>query len=290
MGLDLAGLLYLNGKYRLNPNYQTLVSEYYQSKVESGSSADEVNAWVKQATNGQIQEIISQNDLVDFFIALVNAIHLKATWTKPFNPEDTRPAFFMKPTGKISVKMMQTVAQFEYLEHDSCQAVKLKYSDKSGISMMLILPKEDNDFAFIDDSFFEQFSDWMTTERVQVAVPKFKIEHEVDIKKFLEEKGLKGLFGKPDFSNLADLTHPATQEALTELKISTMIQKSALVCDEEGTEASSATAAVIVLESLSYSPEHTVEITFNRPFLAALISEKDLTPIQFAVIRNPTAP
>jgi serpin B len=287
LGLDIAGLLYLNAHYRLNPEYQRLVSQHYQSKVESGSSADEVNAWVKQATNGQIQEIIAQNDLVDFFVALVNAIHFKATWAKPFKKEDTFSAIFATPNELVEAETMHTIEQFDYFEDDNCQAIKLPYRDKSGVSMMLMLPKKDNDFRFVEDSFFETFSKGKTTEMVKLAVPKFKIEHEIDVKIFLENMGLEKLFAKPDFSPLVDLSHPPSKEILSQLRISKMSQKTALACDEEGTEASSVTVAVVQSKSCHFPPGHSKEINFNHPFLAALISEETQIPIQLGIIRDP---
>jgi serine protease inhibitor len=42
-GFDIANLVYLNEKYRLNPDYLKDVSGAYQSQVLNGSSAEEIN-------------------------------------------------------------------------------------------------------------------------------------------------------------------------------------------------------------------------------------------------------
>ena len=287
-GLDFASLLYLNGHYRLNPEYKSFVSQHYQAKVVSGFTADPVNAWVKTATNGQVKEIISQNDLINFSLVLVNTIHFKGIWAKPFKPGKTYSADFMAPAGKMKTPMMHIDDEFEYFKDDKCQAVRLPYSDKSEFSMLLVLPKENNDFSFVENlSLAEVILEGMAPEKVQLAVPKFKIEQQVDVKEILGKMGVVHLFENPDFSKLVDLEHPATREVLPELRISKIVQKSVLACDEEGTEASSVTAEILIEKGIEIGPEDAKIINFNRPFIAALLFQGG--PIQIGLIRSPTA-
>lgn len=291
-GLDIAGLLYLNPQYRLNPQYQSLVSSYYQSKVEAGSSANEVNAWVKKVTHGQIKEIIDQKDLVDFFVVLANAIHFKASWEKAFKASDTYPADFMtaditKPTSTIQTPMMHQTCNMEYFEASDCQAVRLKYSDKEDFSMLLVMPKHNNDFTFMTASRYEEIAKGLSKDPIELSLPKFKFEQEVDVKEMLKDMGLENLFNKPDFSPLVDKNHPASKAVLKDLQISKMFQKCVFACDEEGTEASAVTVALIS-KCAFMPPEPAKKVSFNRPFLAALVTEEGI-PVMFGVVRDPSA-
>ncbi len=279
-GIDIASLLYLNDHYRLNPDYQNLASQYYRSKVQSGSSATEVNAWVKHATNGKIQDIISQDDLTDFFLVLANAIHFKGEWSQPFNETDTVQDDFHTPNGKVKVDMMHTVNKCQYFENNDCKLIELTYKNHPDIKLKLILPEKNNDFSCFNSGHM------MTQkETVAIALPKFKIEYETDVKELLSTMDVDHLFNQPDFAPLADLNHGPTKAALPKLQISKMVQKTTLEFHEKGTEASASTAAVIVQESFKPIPPYSKEVNFNRPFFVDL-SFKDTT-LFFGIVRNP---
>ena len=184
--------------------------------------------------------------------------------------------------------MMHIADEFEYFEDDKCQAVRIPYSDKREFSMLLVPPKENNDFSFVENfSPAEVILEGMAPEKVQLAVPKFKIEQQVDVKGILGKMGVVHLFENPDFSKWVDLEHPATREVLSELCISKIVQKSVLACDEEGTEASSVTAEILIEKGIEIGPEDAKIVNFNRPFIAALLFQGG--PIQIGLIRSPTA-
>lgn len=284
-GVDIAGLLYLNPQYRLNPNYQMLASQYYQSKVESGSSAKRVNAWAQQVTNGQIKKIVEQGDLKNFFVLLANAIHFKADWSVPFKSRDTYVDNFVTPIQVIQTEMMHKTDRVEYFEDENCQAIRLTYKGNT-CSMLLILPKADNDFSFINESSLLSVFQGLQTEKVKIALPIFNLEQDVDVKQMLKDMGLIHLFDKPDFSPLVDLNHGLSRIALPKLSITQMKQNVALACDEKGTEASAVTSAIIGVTSAGVRKEKVKDINFNRPFLVLLTTPE--TPILFGVIRDPS--
>jgi serpin B len=285
-GLNIAGLLYIKDQYRLNPVYQSDASRFYQSLVANGSSAKQINKCVEEITAGQIKEVITQDDLADFFVLLVNAIHFKGRWEKEFKAVNTNDDKFYDTPGEMrTVKMMTKMDNLQYFENGDCQAIKLRYLDNSEFSLLLVLPGKHNDFSFIDESDFNLISQGMESQRVDVTLPKFKLEQEIDLKEMLTKMGMNRLFGRPDFSPLVDLMHEPSKASLSELFISKMTQKSALECDEEGTEASSVTLAMVKKE-LAMRPEPPdKKILFNRPFLAALLMED--IPVMFGVVRRP---
>lgn len=285
-GLDIAGLLYLNPKYRLDSVYQSLTSQYYQSKIEVGTSVDPINKWVQTITHGQIKEILNQADLNDFFVVLANAMYFKGQWMEAFKPENTVLENFVAPTKTIQVQMMHKTDDVQYFEDADCQAIKLSYQDKQAFSLLLVLPKQQNDFSFVDADKFVAISRGLSSETVKIALPKFKLEQEVDVKALLEDMGMDHLFKKADFTPLVDKAHAPSKEALPDLRISKMKQKSTLECDEEGTVAATVTAAVVVKECC-IAPREPKEICFDRPFLAALVTDE--APVLFGVVRDPSS-
>lgn len=159
--------------------------------------------------------------------------------------------------------MMHKTDDVAYFSDEDCEVIKLSYSDKSAFSLLLVLPKKDNDFSFMNASKFDVISQGLSIEEVKIALPKFKFETEFDVKKMLEEKGMKHLFDKPDFTPLVDINHPASKAVLPKLKISQIKQKAALECNEDGTEASVVTVAVIMIESACMPKASPKEIRFD---------------------------
>lgn len=285
-GLDIAGLLYLNEKYQLNPNYQSLVCRYYLSKVKSGHSAHEINGWVEEMTNGQIKKLVNQSDLHHFFVLVANAIHFKADWAVQFKKMNTYPDSFLTPTGVIQTAMMHKTDRVDYVEHDDYQAIRLPY-DGTLCSMLLILPKEENDFSFIEHSNLETILKGLKSQIVKIGLPIFKIEQEVNVKELLHHMGMTSLFQHPDFAPLIDQQHLPSLAALSALEMTQMKQKSVLVCDEQGIEASSLTSGTIKLTSAPQPLAIDRRIIFNRPFLVVLLGPQ--VPILFGIIRDPSS-
>lgn len=283
-GFDIANLVYLNNKYRLNPDFQNVVSQSYQSKVESGTSAKEINAWVQEVTHGQIKNIISQDELQLFFVALLNAIHFKAIWSKPFKTDRTVPGdFFVTPSNKVTVDLMADTKKVGYFENSQCQAFRLDY-EKSDVSMILILPSPGFSVSSIDENLFDEIVKGLNSQDVKMTLPKFDLQHEINLIPLLQSMGVTNLFQKPDFSPLIDANHPPSLAVLKDLYVATVKQKSVLKIDEKTTEASTVTFVVVKSEA-SIPNEKPKEIHFNRPFMAALVQGK--TPILFGLINNP---
>lgn len=287
-GFDVANLVYLNKEYRLNPTYQQGISQCYQSKVVSGTSADDINRWVEEKTRGQIIKMVEQKDLDSFFVALLNAIYFKSSWVDAFSRSMTKPEnFHVDDTQMIKVEMMHDERSVDYFENGQCQAIKLPYKNCHEAKMLLILPKKGEHFSSINEAFFDEVNKGMQKQEVRIALPKFAISHEINMKDLLNKMGVSNLFGKPDFTPLVDGEHAHSKNALKDLYVSEVKQKSALEVDEKGTEASTVTMLTVRCESCLMPEPTKAEIIFNRPFMACLVKEE--TPILMSVIQNPKA-
>lgn len=102
----------LNDKYQLQPEYETLLKEYYQAtaSMENFSDANFVtrlNAWVANHTNNLIRELFKAPPKEDSVLILINAIYFKGKWAIPFKASETKDAPFINLNGTTSnVKMM----------------------------------------------------------------------------------------------------------------------------------------------------------------------------------------
>jgi hypothetical protein len=69
-----------------------------QDPIEALS--DEINYWVKKATNGMVDRIVGPNDLRDRHLAVLNAVYFFGTWQMPFEATRTKEGDFTQDTGK----------------------------------------------------------------------------------------------------------------------------------------------------------------------------------------------
>ena len=163
-----------------------------------------------------------------------------------------------------------------YLAHysdDLLSAVEIPYENDEA-SLIVILPKDKNQklSGLVDMMYFNKIYRMLKQKKVELHLPKFKLESEYELSSYLKELGLKSAFGSSaDFSGIT---------GKKEIHISNILHKAVVELDESGTEASAATA-VITSRSASVGT-HTRPILFkaNHPFIF-LIREKSTGTILF---------
>jgi len=87
---------------------------------DSDKARDRINDWANQMTDGHIEEILSKESVNENSkIVLVNAMYLKALWSKSFFQHDTqmRP-FYLNDGNTVSVPMMHQVDKFRHVKKD----------------------------------------------------------------------------------------------------------------------------------------------------------------------------
>jgi serpin B len=286
--VQIANLLYLNDNYKLNPAFVNIVTQNYKGKAEEGRSADGPNRWVQEVTQGHIKDIITQEDLVEFFLVLANAIHFKADWMSKFKSENTHKREFFAPGEIKETKMMNQTMHVKYYEDEDCRAITMPY-EGSKVGMLLVLPKNEDDFSFMNAGRFEKISREMQSlpsQRTAICLPRCKLEQKIDVKSCFAQMGMSHVLGTPSFANMVDVTHANTKAVMDQICISKIKQKTVLEMNETGTEASSATAVVMRVKGIFREEAPQQTIVFDRPFFSALVYEG--MPLICSVIRDPT--
>ena len=243
-----------------------------------------INDWVKRNTQGKIPSVVNTIP-PEQIAALVNAVYMKARWQHPFNPIFTEKAQFNLPAGTTAeCEMMSGGASgIQYLDGASFQAIRLPYvGDELG--MYLFLPDEDTDLAaFVEGLSPGDWSRWMDEFKptnVRMRLPRFKFEYDLDLIPPLTDLGMGSAFDpvKADFSAMCEAPESVP------VYIGMANHRTFISVDEEGTEAAAATYVAVVG---SAAPQNVVEITFDRPFLFAVVDNADPSLILFlgSVIR-----
>ncbi len=287
--LSTANALWAQKDYPFKQDYFQTVDTYYNGKVtnldfkkDTENSRVTINNWVEDKTNDKIKDLIPKGILTpDTRLVLTNALYFKANWSRKFEADNTAEGRFKLDSGNdIYVMMMHQTDDFGYAETKNIQILEMDYIGK-GLSMLIILPKE-NDLSSIEDSISgTQIANWKKTiknEEVRVTVPKFKFETKYFMADDLKEMGMHLAFN-PD---LADFTGMWTRQNDENLYISEVIHQTFIEVGEAGTEAAAATA-VIMAETTAIGPgEFKEPKVFNadHPFIF-IIQQKDTGNILF---------
>ncbi|CAH2990005.1 unnamed protein product [Chilo suppressalis] len=292
--LDVANKVYvMEGGYDLQPQLKEDAVKVFDAAFEkvdfcnSAHAANLINTWVEDKTNKRIKDLITADDLDSYTrLVLINAIYFKGTWKNQFNKSNTMDQpFYVTASTTIDVPMMYKEDSFRYgiSEKLKAQLLEMPYIDNEA-SMLIVLPEEKDGL----DSMLQTLADGhdlledvaanMFHTKVQVTIPKFKIETEIDLGVLLPKMGIKQIFNKDD-SGLTKILN-----ANEPLYVSKGIQKAFIEVNEEGAEAAAATAmAVAMCLSLVMEPPTPV-FHADHPFLAVILVNK--APVFFAVYRS----
>ena len=236
------------------------VADLYESTVEQLYSLSQVNNWCNLKTHGTIPTILDELP-GNVVMILLNAIYFKGSWKTEFDTKNTtKQLFYNLNSQEVYADTMKLKEKFNYYEDKDVQIVEMPYTYDS-MSAVIFLPNKDTNInEFIDeltDEKLQKFLKRMNEQIVQIELPKFKLEFSSELNNVLQKMGMVTPFkGYADFTGIIDGS----------IYIDKVIQKAYLSIDEKGTEASSATAVVMIK---GMAPP-TYPMIINRPFLFML--------------------
>src|ERR1035437_9411670 len=222
-----------------------------------------IDGWVSDQTEGRIPKLLDSLDS-NVRLVLVKAIYLKAPWLEPFAESDTKTAPFTRPDGlQVSVPTMSlNLSKGRYASGTGWQAAELPYAGGS-LVMTIVVPDDLAAFeSSLDAARFSQIAAALQPAAVDLTLPRFKIETKSDLASALAGMGMPLAFDptRADFSGIT------TQE---KLYIAKVVHQANISIDENGTEATAATAVVMAAASATLiQPPVTLHV--DRPFLFAL--------------------
>lgn len=145
---------------------------------------------------------------------------------------------------------------------------------------MIILPKSYKKLKKIEkklnNEYYNNYIQNREKRRINLSLPKFKIESEFDLNKTLSELGIKEAF-----TEAADFSRITSAE---KLYISKVVHKANIAVDEEGTEAAAATAVMMRKTSVLLED---VDFIANKPFIYILRNNENNCIYFMGKIVNP---
>jgi len=287
--LRIANALWAEETYPFLPDYIEVAERWYGANVtnldfisDPEGSREMINRHVEGETEDRIRDLLPPGSIDSMTrLVITNAIYFKGTWVREFNPDETvEEEFRVSPDRTVTVPMMRRTdedAIYPYTETDTLQVLEMPYAHgkETGISMIVLLPKDDNLTALegaLDAETIEELRDSLVEQRVRVVFPKFRLETDYTLSQILAEMGMPTVF-----SCDADLSG---MDGTDMLFVDEVYHKAFVDVNEEGTEAAAATAVVVSFKGAP-GGDTTPVFRADHPFVFFIV-ERDNGTILFA--------
>ena len=271
--VKIADAVWMDDGLTLQEKFKNTVSNSFGAEVKAvdfsatEETCDIINSWCDKNTEGLIPKIITPDLINDNTgLCLTNSLYFESGWSgEPWNVSDTEENF-----GKKEKTKYMTCTGDRYYENDKATAFGRDYAN--GLSFIGVLPNDQGDFSLEDLDIGKLLKSQPEYDEVQCKMPKLEFETTAVLNDMLSGLGLDDIFSSnADFSGIADKN----------VNVDTILQKTKLELDENGTKAAAVTA--VIMECMSAAEEDepiikTVELT--RPF-AFLIYDSNNDEILF---------
>ncbi|MGH0131714.1 UNVERIFIED_CONTAM: hypothetical protein FKN15_036391 [Acipenser sinensis] len=236
----------------------------------------------------KIHDLVSADDFSSVSrLALINAVYFRGNWKNQFRPEHTRTFSFTKDDGnEVQTLMMYQQGDFYYGEFSDgtseaggvYQVLEMPYEGEE-MSMMIVLPRQEVPLATLEPiikaQLIEEWASAVKKQKVEVYLPRFKIEQKIDLKESLQDLGVKKMFTKDgDLSAMTDGK---------DLFIGKAVQKAYLEVTEEGAEAAAASGMIALTRTLILYPQ----VMADHPFFFVVRNRKTGTILFMGRVMNP---
>ncbi|ORX78043.1 cellulosomal serpin precursor [Anaeromyces robustus] len=293
--LSLANGFFIRDIYYKNvkTEYINTLKEKYDADVieDEFENADNVNQWIKDKTLEIIKNVLNDEVVHDpsILMILVNALAIDMQWAKVFDTKETRGEIFYKDNGeKIMATMMfnkeVSCDCISYYIDDDLTVVSMDLREYEGtqLEFMAIMPK-DNLSDYVKNVTKEQIneitknlkSSLNSHDGVNVKIPKFNFDYNLNLKKDLMDLGIIDVFDV----NRADLTK-ISENPIDRLYIADALHKANIEFTESGVKAAAVTVMIGGWGAMMPINKHPINVIINQPFMF-IIRDKNTKDIWF---------
>ncbi|KAM7266277.1 hypothetical protein ACFE04_004174 [Oxalis oulophora] len=297
--LSFANGAWVDQSFSLKPAFKQVVENLYKAVAiqadfqnKATEVANEVNLWAEKKSNGLIKELLPQGS-VDHMTRLIftNALYFKGAWDAKFDASKTKDEkFHLLKGGEVTAPFMTVTKKKQFIRaFDNFKVLSLPYKqgdDKRKFSMYIFLPNAIDGLVALaekmgsDSEFLNKHLPYDQVEVANFKIPRFKIAFGFEASKVLKTLGLVLPFeGEEGLTEMVD--SPISQD----LYVSSIFHKSFIEVNEEGTEAASASAAVIQLRSLAFG--NKVDFVADHPFMFLIREDRTGVVLFVGHVLNP---
>lgn len=284
---DIANSLWITddeGKFVVNDDFLRIVKSYYDAGVFTADFSDkqtlkDINSWVTQKTNGQIQNILDKID-ENAVMYLVNALNFEADWLNQYYENDVHTGTFTKADGRTQDAEFMYMSEKGYLEDENTTGFIKYYKDKK-YAFVALLPDENVETEeYLNTLSGEKLSNLLNNidaeQKVETAIPKFETTFDTEMSELFKNLGMTDAFDwrVADFSKMG-----TAQQAGENVCINRIIHKGFIRVAEKGTQAGAATVVEMIAEGAMFIEEPPKQVYLDRPFVYMIIDTQNNLPL-----------
>lgn len=262
--------------------------DIYSADLPSDGALKAINKWVNDKTNGMIPKLHDENYDKDTIMVLLNALYMKAEWAHKFDAESTYDREFTKADGSaVTVPFMNMYEAYEsYIKTEDAEGIMLPYDD-GRLAFIALKPGSGDARGYASSLTGAKLKEAIAAAKadtfVTVNMPKFSTGYSVYLTDALKAMGMTDAFDP----FLADLSG-AGRGVDGPLYISYVFQRVKVDVDEEGTEAAAVTE-IATAEGCALPADEPIVLTFDKPFVYAIVDTETGVPLFAGVMENPEA-
>lgn len=234
----------------------------------------DVNAWVRETTHGMINNVLS-GPIDDRAAVLLNAVGFEAAWSDPFDDDQVRKGIFTNADGSKTQVDMLHCGEDIYLDEPTYTGFMKAYQG-GALCFVGMLPRDKGPAGVKKVLESLSFTDWWSRAKsfsVDVSMPEFTTEFNVDLLPMLQSMGIRTAFAtEADFTPMASVP----------LEVKSVQQKAAIEVNRRGTRAAAATWAEEVY-GCDFLERKRKRVVLDRPFVYAIVDGNSCMPVFIGV-------
>ena len=270
----------------VNDNFLAIAADNYQAEVYSApfdeDTCSDINTWVKNKTDGEIQNLIDKIYDSDM-LYLINTTLFDAKWQDEYEDNEIRDRDFTTVSGETTQVKMMYSDEHTYLENDFCTGL-LKYYEGKDYAFVGLLPDDNVTISQLvdrlDGDTLHELINGRISAEVEAGIPVFTGDTKLDLAKILPDMGMPLAF-----SSGADFSDMATYDGQS-LYIGRVIHQTRIEVNEQGTKAAAATA-VVMTSGAAATSSNSYTVILNRPFVYMIVDMEQEIPVFIGVMTDP---
>lgn len=273
------------GSIELKQPYLEQNEQYFGSVVYerpfNNKTLKEINSWVSDHTDGMIPKTLEEIDPLTVMY-LINTLYFEAKWSEQYS----RVGDGIFTTADGTTRNVKTLTSTESVYYDDGRAKGFSKYYEGGYSFVAMLPNEGVSIEeYVAGLTSENLLGMLKTQGesdydARATIPKLDMEYDDNerMKDILIAMGMVDACdaGKADFSAMG-----TTQDGV--LYLDTVIHKTALELDENGTRAAAVTVGGMNGGGM---PPEIVTLVFDRPFVFMIVDYTTKIPLFMGVVMD----
>ena len=280
-----ANSLWILSGFNVNDDFLQKNADFYRADAFSApfddSTVRDMNAWVRDKTDGMIPSLIDGFEGGEV-LTVLNALSFDAKWRDPYEANFVEEGVFTCADGTEQTVEFMSGEETSYITDGSAVGFIKAFESGCKYEFAAILPPVGTSpaeyLSGLDGESLRAMLNGAEAVQVVTSIPKFSVEYGTELSDALADLGMKDAFtpGEADFSGLA--------EGRGDLYLGRVVHKATITVNESGVRAAAGTAAE--LNQWNGSWPNPLEVRLDRPFIFLIVEKETRIPIFIGVVNS----